>query len=690
MKYISKIWLAAMLLWLLSASAQAQVATDWIQLEEHPPVQVRLLIPGKTNSEQQQVTALLQVKLADDWKTYWRTPGEGGVPPQLAWQADSSNITDISWRFPVPERFDVQGIETVGYQGDINFPLQISVADWQQPVSLQGLLTLASCTNICVISDFPLALNFTPSELNADMDALFAYEQAQSALPHRDHPQLSVSEMVWSASQQQLAVTVTNTKQWQQPRIFVDSLRDDYADLTITLLEQQQQGNELTARFAISHWLEQPELTGETLQVTIADKLIHAEMSAEAIAGSVQQPAESTSWWMMLPLALLGGLILNIMPCVLPVLGLKLQSVIIAERGRGQVRRQFIASALGIITSFVILAVMLMLLKLGGHAIGWGIQFQNPYFIGGMALVIGLFALSVSGLWTIQLPQGMQQWVATRGDQSTLGHFIQGMFATLLATPCTAPFLGTAVAFALAASNVQLLLIFVALGAGMALPWLAVAVWPSVAMKLPKPGPWLKWVNRIFALLLLLTTAWLISLLSNHVSTGVFAFIVAVFVVVALVLAYRRFGQAGVIGAIAGTVLLSGIGLLLSSWTSHPKQLEEHAWQQLQPNAIASAVAQGQVVFVDVTADWCVTCKANKIGVLLQEPVASALRSDDIVLMQGDWTRPSEQITDYLRSYNRYGVPFNQVYGPGAPNGIALPVILTDNAVLKAIEQARQ
>src|SRR5690606_9668794 len=120
--------------------------------------------------------------------------------------------------------------------------------------------------------------------------------------------------------------------------------------------------------------------------------------------------------------------------------------------------------------SFVILAIMLMLLKLGGHAIGWGIQFQNPYFIGGMALVIGLFALSVSGLWTIQLPQGMQQWVATRGDQSTLGHFIQGMFATFLATPCTAPFLGTAVAFALAASNLQLLLIFVALGVGMALP----------------------------------------------------------------------------------------------------------------------------------------------------------------------------------------------------------------------------
>lgn len=685
-----KIWLATLLLWFLSSNAQAQVATDWIQLEEHPPVQVRLLIPGKTDPQQRQVAALLQVRLAENWKTYWRTPGEGGVPPQLAWQNDSVNITDIAWRFPVPERFDVQGIETVGYQGDINFPLQISVENWQQPVALQGLLTLASCTNICVISDFPLALNFTPSELTADMDAMFAYEHAQSALPHRDHQQLSVADMVWSASQQQLAVTVKNTAQWRQPRIFVDSLREDYADLTIELLEQHHQGNELTARFAISHWLEQPELAGEPLQVTIADELIRAELSATAHAGTVSSSTTATGWWLMVPLALLGGLILNIMPCVLPVLGLKLQSVMVAERERSQVRRQFIASALGIITSFVLLAIMLMLLKLGGHAIGWGIQFQNPYFIGGMAIVIGLFALSVSGLWTIQLPQGMQQWVATRGDQSTLGHFIQGMFATLLATPCTAPFLGTAVAFALAASDLHLLIIFIALGVGMALPWLAVALWPSVAMKLPKPGPWLKWVNRIFALLLLLTTAWLISLLGNHVSATTFTFIVAALVLLALMLAYRRFGRAGVIGAIAGAMLLSGFGLLISSWTSQPTQLQEHAWQPLEPNAIARAVAQGQVVFVDVTADWCVTCKANKIGVLLQEPVASALRADDILLMQGDWTRPSEQITDYLRSYNRYGVPFNQVYGPGAPNGIALPVILTDNAVLAAIEQARR
>lgn len=684
------IWQLVTLLLLLSSSAQAQVATDWQQLEAHQPVQVRLVVPGKVDAEALTVDALLQVKLADDWKTYWRTPGEGGVPPQLAWQSESKNISAVNWRFPVPERFSVQGIETVGYQGDVSFPLQIEVQNWQQRVSLQGTLTLASCTNICVISDYPIALNFTPSELRTDMDAMFLLEQAQSRLPHRDHPLLRVEQLIWSASQRQLSVTVENAEGWQQPRIFVDSLQQELTDLTIEQVYQQHDGTRLTAHFAISHWLEQPNLVGETLQVTVADSLVRGEQTVVATAGTISNPAVSTSFWYMLPLALLGGLILNIMPCVLPVLGLKMQGLVGAAQSRGKIRRQFVASALGIITSFVLLALMIMALKLGGHAIGWGIQFQNPYFIGGMALVIGLFALSVSGLWTLQLPHGMQQWVAARGNQSTTGHFVQGMFATLLATPCTAPFLGTAVAFAFAASNVQLLVIFIILGVGMALPWLVVAVWPGLAQKLPKPGPWLQWVNRVFAALLLLTTAWLVSLLANHLNREVFVALLISFVAFAFWLAYRRHGGKGVLISLATAVLLSGVALVASSWTSSPKELEQHPWQPLKPSAIASAVAQGQVVFVDVTADWCVTCQANKIGVLLQDPVASALRADNVVLMQGDWTRPNQAITDYLHSYGRYGVPFNQVYGPGAPQGIPLPVILTDNAVLSAIEQARE
>lgn len=631
--------------------AQAQVSTSWVQLKQHDAVQVRLLLPGKTDSKENTVHGLLQVKLTEPWKTYWRTPGEGGVPPEFSWQDASTNVKDIRWQFPVPQRFSVQGIETVGYQGDVSFPWLIDVADWQQETIIKGTLTLASCTDICVISDFPLELRFTPSELTADMDAMFVFEQAQSRLPHVNHPLVQVSRMVWSAEQQQLEVSVTQQKAWQQPRLFVDSLHPELTDLAIEQLAQQIDGNTLTARFAVSHWLEQPDLVGHQMQVTIADQTLQAELSSQVSAGSLQahsnpQTAKPNmpSLGVILGFALLGGLILNIMPCVLPVLGLKLRSIIIAPAQRTAIRQHFIASALGIVFSFVLLAVMVMVLKATGHAIGWGIQFQNPYFVGFMALVTAIFAISVSGLWRIQLPHGLQQWVASRGDNSTLGHFVQGMFATLLATPCTAPFLGTAVAFALAASNVTLILVFIVLGVGMALPWLLVAAWPQLAAKLPKPGAWLQWVNRVFAVLLMLTSLWLVSILVSQ--------------------------------------------LMPSDATTTKVDTEQTQWQPLSGQVITQALTANKVVFVDVTADWCVTCQANKYNVLTQQPVAGALQQEHVVALRGDWTRPNQRITDFLKINGRFGVPFNQVFGPGAPEGIILPVILTDQAVLEALEQA--
>src|SRR5690606_21529921 len=154
-------------------------------------------------------------------------------------------VKNIRWQFPVPQRFSVQGIETVGYQGDVSFPWLIDVADWQQQTTIKGTLTLASCTDICVISDLPLELSFTPSELTADMDAMFVLEQAQSRLPHVDHPLVDVSRMVWSAEQQQLEVSVTHKKTWQQPRLFVDSLHPDLTDLAIEQLEQRVEGDTL-------------------------------------------------------------------------------------------------------------------------------------------------------------------------------------------------------------------------------------------------------------------------------------------------------------------------------------------------------------------------------------------------------------------------------------------------------------
>ncbi|OQX33494.1 MAG: hypothetical protein B0D91_14285 [Oceanospirillales bacterium LUC14_002_19_P2] len=221
----------------------------------------------------------------------------------------------------------------------------------------------------------------------------------------------------------------------------------------------------------------------------------------------------------LMGLAFLGGLILNLMPCVVPVLGMKVSSLVMSSgQSQVQVRRQFLSGAAGILFSFWLLAAGLLTLKAFGAQIGWGIQFQNPWFIGFMVLVTTAFAANLLSFFEIRLPVTWSSRIAQAGDDGLAGHFIQGMFATLLATPCSAPFLGTAVAFALVSDPLTLWMIFTALGIGMACPYLLVSLRPSLVRLLPKPGPWMNVLRRVLALLLLGTTFWLISLLSSHMS----------------------------------------------------------------------------------------------------------------------------------------------------------------------------
>jgi suppressor for copper-sensitivity B len=388
-------------------------------------------------------------------------------------------------------------------------------------------------------------------------------------------------------------------------------------------------------------------------------------------------------------IALLGGLILNIMPCVLPVLGIKLTAIVEAPRlKQSEIRRQFIASALGIFVSFWLLAGFILLLKFSGQAIGWGIQFQNPWFIGFMILITAIFALNMLGLFEITLPSNMQTTLATTGKNTIRGHFLQGMFATLLATPCSAPFLGTAVAFAFGAEPLVLFVVFNALALGMALPWLLIAAMPKLARYFPKPGRWMNVVKIIFALLLLITSLWLMSLLANFVSSSYLWLSALLLIMVFLFILAKSQGRAAAIATISALVVIGMLTALLTvnNWRKPlPTDLD---WQPLNTVMIAKQLDLGKTVFVDVTADWCITCKANKVGVLLQNPVYSLLKQSHIKLMKGDWTKASTEVTQYLQQYHRFGVPFNIVYGPGAPLGIALPVILSADEVASAIKQA--
>ncbi|MGH7088988.1 MAG: protein-disulfide reductase DsbD family protein, partial [Stellaceae bacterium] len=266
--------------------------------------------------------------------------------------------------------------------------------------------------------------------------------------------------------------------------------------------------------------------------------------------------------------------------------------------------------------------------------VGWGMQFQSPVFLAAMAAIVALFAANLLGLFEIRLPRA----IADRLGGAPLGNVATGAFATLLATPCSAPFLGTAVGFALAAGPVEIVAVFLALGVGFAAPYLVVAALPRLAFLLPRPGRWTLMVRKVLGLALAATAVWLVAVLAD--------------------------------AAVAPQAEAAGI------------------WRPFDATALGPLVHDGKVVFVDVTAEWCLTCEVNERFVLDTPEVQQKLKAAGVVAMRADWTRPNPAITDYLQRFGRYGIPFNVVYGPGAPAGVALPEILTSANVIAALDRA--
>jgi suppressor for copper-sensitivity B len=393
---------------------------------------------------------------------------------------------------------------------------------------------------------------------------------------------------------------------------------------------------------------------GMALTLTVADGERGLEITQTPQAGQLATSSPNAPsaplLWTMLGLALLGGLILNAMPCVLPVLSLKVLALVgHGGKEQAEARRAFAASAAGIVTAFLALGGLLIGLRAGGVAIGWGIQFQQPLFLVAMIALLLAFAANMWGLFELRLPGAVSDAAGSAQGHGLLGHFMTGAFATVLATPCSAPLLGTAVGFALASDGLTILLIFAALGLGMAAPYLLIAAFPGLATCLPRPGRWMLTLKKILALALVGTAVWL------------------------------------------GWVLWGQLSPPAPESPSAPAV----QWQPFTPapttppQAVAAALAEGKVVFVDVTADWCITCKVNKAAVLDREPVVSALQAPTVVALRADWTNPSDPIAAYLASFGRYGIPFNVVYGPSAPQGIALSELLTRDAVLDALKQAQ-
>lgn len=686
-------WLQGAVLALLVAalpaggSARADTASGWARTEQSA---VRLVSAVSGVGSGQTVTLGLHFRLEPGWKVYWRSPGSGGLPPVIDWQG-SENAGEARIVWPAPKRFDALGIESFGYSDEVVFPVEMRLERPGEPARLAAAVEYLTCREICIPyqADLRLELPSGPAGPSAEAELVSRFLARVPGDGVAAGLRVASVGLGGTAEARTLVALVETDRPLAKPDLFVETaIPADFGAPTVTpiaggaRLETPIAGDPATVA----------RLAGRDVTVTLVDGDRSLETQLRVGSAAPLPAVPASAWLAILATALLGGLILNLMPCVLPVLSLKLLGVVEAGgRERSEVRRGFIASSAGILFSFLLLAAGAVALKTAGMAAGWGIQFQEPWFLAGMAAVLALFAANLWGWFEIPLP-GFAQAAANAPHRGLIGHFLTGAFAALLATPCSAPFLGTAIGFALSRGPIEIFAIFAALGVGLASPYLAVAAFPGIATRLPRPGLWMVKVRRVLAVVMLLTCIWLLSVLAAQQGVWTAAGLGLVLVLAALLIGpLARLPAAWRTSVAAATLVLFAVAVVprLSAPPQVSDAVEAGAqWQPFDRARIATLVAEGRTVFVDVTADWCITCQVNKKLVLNRGEVADRLARPQLVAMRADWTRPDAGIARFLADHGRYGIPFNIVYGPGAPDGVALPELLTESTVMEALTRA--
>ena len=686
------------------AGAIADAASAWI---DGPKADIRLISAATAVGDMDSIPLGVEVRLDKGWKTYWRSPGDAGIPPQVAWDG-SANMSGTEFFWPAPVRFHYFDLETFGYKDRVVFPVEARVASVGEAVSLRAQVDLLVCDDVCIPHSYEAALDL-PAGPAMPSDFANLIDQYRNQVPgdgSRAGLMFEGAEVSGAPAKPLIRAAFRADAPFLSPDLLVEGHED--AIFSNPEFEYRDGGRLVLASVTAEDIFGEGkpvDLQSAPLTLTLIDGPRNIEASTtpkpDGLAGVDMGAPALVTLLSVMALALVGGLILNLMPCVLPVISIKLLSVV--GHGGGdpkQVRLGFLATTAGIVVSFLVLASLAVGVKSAGLAVGWGIQFQQPLFVVALVVVLTLFAANMWGLFEVRLPGRVSDVAVAAGHgNSVAGQFFQGAFVTVLATPCTAPFLGTSIGFALSRGPLEIYAIFAALGVGMALPFILVALFPALATKLPKPGPWMNVLKKVLALALLATAVWLLSVMAAQVSLAaalvVAALMAAIFAMFAL-RARKPVNErgAGLASAVAVAVLLaflvpsalSALGLAGRDGASFAAR--DDNWRPFDLAAIPALVAEGKVVFVDVTADWCITCQVNKKRVLDTADVTAAFERGDVMRMRADWTRPNEEIARYLASFGRFGIPFNVIYGPDAPQGVVLPELLSADAVTGGLAQA--
>ncbi|MFZ0917967.1 MAG: protein-disulfide reductase DsbD domain-containing protein [Candidatus Udaeobacter sp.] len=655
------------------------------------------IVPGKP------FTVGLLLRMAPGWHTYWKFSGDAGLPTELKWKLPPGwKIGEVQWPIPL-KTIDPGDIQTYGYVDEVLLTQEVTPP---QKVENSTIKLVADpswlvCEKICIPGSATLELGLPVSASSQPANTeLFA--RYRRLLPQNwPGPNLATAE--WDRVGSDLRLKITSSTLANYPAIDFFPLPDEGTVVGHPTVGSRNK-NEIVFHIPI-------ESSGKNLS-SIAGVVVFSQKPngedraawqiTTASIASTSRPAPARGFLTFLLFGFIGGMILNLMPCVLPVISLKIFGFIQhAGESRQKILRSGIAFTLGIFAWFIALALLLIALKAAGRDVTWGgFQFTNPYFVLVLSVIVLVFALNLFGVFEISLPQRFSRGLLSTSERKDdLGSFFQGVFATVLATPCTAPFLGTALGFAFSQSATIILAIFIAIAAGMSAPYLLLSAQPAWLRFVPRPGAWMVHVKQFMGFLLLATLLFLLYVLGAQrglegaIWASCFLLVISVacwmkgaFVSPTASTPKRSF----VLVIMLMLVLASGIYFIGDKFcsanvASAGSQLRGD-WQGFTPQRLQAELEQGHTVFVDFTAAWCLTCKFNEASVLESQDVREAFQHRSIVKMKADWTNGDPVITKLLQQFGRPGVPLYVLYPGKNEDPIVFPELLTKGMILEKLE----
>ena len=692
--------------------------------------QVELWLSADTARPGDTIWAGVDLKMDPAWHTYWKNPGEAGMATEIKWQLPPGvTAGDIGW--PLPEKLPPAEVTTYGYSNEVVLlvPFKLATNLPAGPLDLKAKVSWLECKEACVPgnADVEATLNIgNETKFSADATTIDLWK-GKTPQPGDRLGAGAWWEKPANGDTRPLIIKCPTPDQIAKAGFF--PYANENYDLQAAAEIPSVMAGEIQLRMLVQKFsgdwpkeiggvmVEQTgdQRTGFEVKLPIADQApagetIPAQTPPESSTGvpPVRVAGETPALPLMLLYAFIGGLILNIMPCVLPVIALKILGFINhGQHEPGRVRTLGLVYAAGVLVSFLALAAVVIGVKAAGHHAGWGMQFGNPEFIVVLTTLITLVALNLFGVFEVNLGgQALSAAGQLASKQGAPGAFFNGLLATALATPCTAPFLAPALGFAFAQSPALILLIFLFVGLGLAAPYVVLSWNPALLKLLPKPGAWMEKFKIAMGFPMLLTAVWLFNLAAddygkNVLWLGVFLVLVAFAAWIFGAFVQRSRAGKGVAVAIVLLLLIGGYvyaledqlhwraPMVIADTSSLPESPDGITWQRWSPQAVAQAQSEGRPVLVDFTADWCLTCQVNKKIAIETPSVRQKLKEINAVALIGDYTHFPDNITTELNRYNRAGVPLVLVYPKTADSQpIVLPEVLTPGIVLDALDRA--